>query len=459
MTLKLSQLNTPAIEVSDERLIADFENQVTELQDAGTVNGVPVSGSSGVTSVDATGGTETTTGSPITTTGTVRATALVNSQTGTTYTYLTGDRGKLVSHSNAAAIAGTLPQAGGTFPAGWFIHIENRGVGLLTITPTTSTVDGAATIKLQTNQGVTICSDGTNYFTFRGRMLDFSTTSRVFGRKTAGAGVVEECSLTEILDFVGSAAQGDILYRNATDWVRLGAGTSGQFLKTLGAAANPAWGDPSSFTGGRPSSSPGAVYMMDDFFGNNVNGPDIGELGWTGIVGSPSSIANEASHPGMIQMQTTTTAGFYLSKSASVAEFLPSLTFDATFIFKLQQSDAATLSRVGIGLNPASNPPADGIYIEKLAADTQWFGVTRAASSQTRTAALASTSTNWVKIRIRRIDASTVGFTLDSGSEVQATLTIPTNGVYPFYFLQSTNASTKGITVDFFDIVLTGMTR
>ena len=35
--------------------------------------------------------------------------------------------------------------------------------------------------------------------------------------------------------------QGDILYRNASGLARLGAGTSGQFLQTNGASANPAW--------------------------------------------------------------------------------------------------------------------------------------------------------------------------------------------------------------------------
>jgi hypothetical protein len=39
-------------------------------------------------------------------------------------------------------------------------------------------------------------------------------------------------------------SQGDILYYNATQWTRLAAGTSGQFLKTLGAGANPAWASP-----------------------------------------------------------------------------------------------------------------------------------------------------------------------------------------------------------------------
>lgn len=75
----------------------------------------------------------------------------------------------------------------------------------------------------------------------RSKLADVSATSRVIGRKTAGAGADEEVTLSELLDFVGSAAQGDILYRNGTGWVRLGAGTSGYFLKTNGAGANPAW--------------------------------------------------------------------------------------------------------------------------------------------------------------------------------------------------------------------------
>lgn len=40
---------------------------------------------------------------------------------------------------------------------------------------------------------------------------------------------------------MGSDAQGDILYYNGTDYARLAAGTSGHFLKTQGAGADPAW--------------------------------------------------------------------------------------------------------------------------------------------------------------------------------------------------------------------------
>lgn len=92
------------------------------------------------------------------------ATGAVNAQTGTTYTYLTGDRGKLVTHSNAAAIAAALPQANTTtFRAGWFVDIQDIGAGTLTITPTTSTINGVATLVLTTGQGAHIVSDGTNY--------------------------------------------------------------------------------------------------------------------------------------------------------------------------------------------------------------------------------------------------------------------------------------------------------
>lgn len=43
---------------------------------------------------------------------------------------------------------------------------------------------------------------------------------------------------------VASQAQGDVIYASsASVWTRLGPGTSGQFLKTQGVAANPIWAD------------------------------------------------------------------------------------------------------------------------------------------------------------------------------------------------------------------------
>lgn len=96
----------------------------------------------------------------------------VNAQTGTTYTLLNTDCSKLVTFNNAASVAVTLPEAssatGGGAGAGTFmppcvISVSNLGVGAVTITPTTSTIGGNASLTLPQSGGAQIISDGTNY--------------------------------------------------------------------------------------------------------------------------------------------------------------------------------------------------------------------------------------------------------------------------------------------------------
>ena len=53
----------------------------------------------------------------------------------------------------------------------------------------------------------------------------FTATSKILGRKTTAGGAGEECTLSEILDFVGSAAEGDLLLRGASTWSRANAAT------------------------------------------------------------------------------------------------------------------------------------------------------------------------------------------------------------------------------------------
>lgn len=89
----------------------------------------------------------------------------VNAQTGTSYTVVSGDQGKLVTFSNAAATAVTLPQATGSFLSPWYFVASNINAGVVTITPTTSTIDGAATLILLEGQSAFVYSDSTNYKT------------------------------------------------------------------------------------------------------------------------------------------------------------------------------------------------------------------------------------------------------------------------------------------------------
>lgn len=92
--------------------------------------------------------------------------------------------------------------------------------------------------------GATWAVDG-NAITYA-KMQDISATSRILGRKTAGAGDPEEVTLSELLDFIGSAARGDILFRGASAWQRLAAGTSGHLLQSGGTGGDPSWTAPPS---------------------------------------------------------------------------------------------------------------------------------------------------------------------------------------------------------------------
>lgn len=74
------------------------------------------------------------------------------------------------------------------------------------------------------------------------KLIDASAQYKILARKSASAGDYEECSLTEVLDFVTNTARGDILYRGASTWSRLAKGTQNQTL-VMG-ADDPAWGAP-----------------------------------------------------------------------------------------------------------------------------------------------------------------------------------------------------------------------
>jgi len=76
------------------------------------------------------------------------------------------------------------------------------------------------------------------------------TASTIKARVTGSTGAPEDATLTQVLDLVGSAAQGDILYRDASTWTRLAAGTNGHYLKTQGTGANPTWAAVSASGGG-----------------------------------------------------------------------------------------------------------------------------------------------------------------------------------------------------------------
>lgn len=78
---------------------------------------------------------------------------------------------------------------------------------------------------------------------------------------------------SEVLDFLGAATHGDILYRDSTGWSLLPAGTAGDVLTTNGAGADPTWETPSSGGGilygaGAPATGLGST---GDFYFDTTN--------------------------------------------------------------------------------------------------------------------------------------------------------------------------------------------
>jgi hypothetical protein len=116
-------------------------------------------------------------------------TEAINAQSGTSYTVVAGDAGKLVTLSNASAVAVTVPA--GVFTSGQFADFQNKGVGDVTITPTSATINGAANFVLHTNQGIRVVFDGTNFQVVLGRAIVASSApANQFATGVSADGVV-----------------------------------------------------------------------------------------------------------------------------------------------------------------------------------------------------------------------------------------------------------------------------
>jgi hypothetical protein len=83
--------------------------------------------------------------------------------------------------------------------------------------------------------------------------------------------------------------------------------------------------------------------------------------------------------------------------------------------------------RFGISTDPTINPPASGVYLEALAADTNWFIVTRNGGVQTRTDSLVAVALGtFVRFRCRKNGTSVEAFV---NQALIATLTVATHNV------------------------------
>ncbi|HUZ75816.1 MAG TPA: hypothetical protein VMU87_22745 [Stellaceae bacterium] len=106
-------------------------------------------------------------GGPITTSGTIATALLHNTQSGTSYALAAGDCGKLVTTDNASSVTVTL-LAPATAGNGYWFEIQNLGAGTARLTPASGQINGAAYLDVIQSEGVTVASDGSDYFAVTG---------------------------------------------------------------------------------------------------------------------------------------------------------------------------------------------------------------------------------------------------------------------------------------------------
>lgn len=262
-----------------------------------------------------------------------------------------------------------------------------------------------------------------------------TTTKRVLGRNSASGGVWEEVTASQLLDWIGSAAQGDILFRGASGWELLSAGTAGYFLQTAGASADPVW---AGVTG---NSQPIAFANHTEFW-FALNGSFIALNGVTGTatgttLAYPAAGSIDADGP-FFQLgtggTTNSTAQCTSGTSGALKQLSFAWDFDLSFVFKTDHSDITTVRyMIGMGVNNENTDTLANNWIgfrySTAVPDGGWVGVTYdGTQAVTATVAAIAANTRYV-LRIRKV-SGTVFFSVNGGTEVSTSSNVPTNNAY-----------------------------
>jgi hypothetical protein len=209
---KLSGIATGATANSSDATLLSRANH-TGTQAVGTITGLGTlatqSGTFSGTSSGTNTGDQTISNSSTATSHTVSLSA-----SGGTVQFVEGANITLTTTGTSAAGVVTIAATGGA-------GVTDGDKGDITVSGTgaTWTIDnGAVTLAKQANLA----------------------TQTLIGRNTAGSGVPEAVTLSQLLDW-STTTQGSVLFRGASGWQSLPPGTVGQVLQSGGAAANPSW--------------------------------------------------------------------------------------------------------------------------------------------------------------------------------------------------------------------------
>lgn len=118
--------------------------------------------------------------------------------------------------------------------------------GNATTATTAATANGLAS-------GVALANLGDKSIT-HAKIQDVSAQYRLLGRRSVGAGTIEEVTATQLFDWYGTT-RGSLICRGSSSWAMLPPGTSGQVLMSGGAGADLRW-ETISLSGYAPLANP-----------------------------------------------------------------------------------------------------------------------------------------------------------------------------------------------------------
>lgn len=243
--------------------------------------------------------------------------------------------------------------------------------------------------------------------------------------------LLKDLSLSALLDAAIGSTRGAVLYRGASGWAILAPGTAGQFLKTAGADADPLWAlVPGSTSASNIGLYSDAHFFIEYAFPTNSVMRGIGCSDMTS--GGSSKTFTNLTGEGLYQVMTTTTISGQNSSFITTNTFIDwSSPFDVTFI--LHTGSDITNVRYWFGIAAARANSDDigtrfiGFRYSTNVPDGGWVGVTNDGSNQsvTATAVAAIASDTRYKLRVRWDGSATASFSVNGGTELSLTTTLP----------------------------------
>lgn len=213
--------------------------------------------------------------------------------------------------------------------------------------------------------------------------------------------------------------------------------------------------------------NPRQPYILnDDFLFASTETGEIGDLGWSFTNGAWNLVSAAANHPGICRRTSTavigTVASVFPGGGGTTVNVLFEQLNEIVWIVRQPTTVADVDIRIGLANDFTANPPINGAYFEKLAADTNWFGVGRVANVETRTdTGVAATADAWLNFRLRRVSETVLGFSVNGATEIQVAGNMPINttALLMGFHLVPTSLNARSLDTDFFSITFVSQVR